>query len=209
MIREVVQTLSAERFGTYLTAAGHDRERAQKLYLWNAHMGEAFHTPIQAVEVALRNGINKALIIKYGKDWWRNQALLKILDIEREFDLTTVQKRIRNRNLPLINGQIVAGLSFGFWVGMLRKRYNPDIWSSHLRVSFPNLPPTENRDSLLRAASLVALLRNRISHHEPIFKRNVSADYADMMALLNWICPATHDWIRPHCQTPIVIRRKP
>jgi len=150
----VIQTLSPERFGTYLTASGHNYDRAQKLYIWNAHMGEAFHTPIQAVEVALRNNINKALIAKYGSDWWKEPSFLQVIDRERTIDLEMVKRRIKKRGLSLVTGQIVAGLSFGFWVGMLQRRYNPDIWGAHLRTSFPNLPRTENRDSLSRCCGI-------------------------------------------------------
>jgi len=39
---------------------------ALALYLWNAQLGAAFHVPIQAVEVALRNSVNKALILSNG-----------------------------------------------------------------------------------------------------------------------------------------------
>ncbi|MGJ3264523.1 MAG: hypothetical protein ACFE0R_14940 [Salinarimonas sp.] len=44
--------LSSDRLSTYITAANQDLRRALALYLWNARLGEAFHTPIQAVEVA-------------------------------------------------------------------------------------------------------------------------------------------------------------
>ena len=209
MILLVIEALSPDRFETYLTAAGRDDARAQKLYIWNAHIGGAFHTPIQAVEIALRNGINKALMARYGQDWWENEAFLNIVDRERRSNLETVQSRIKNRRISLSTGQIVAGLSFGFWVGMLQRRYNPDVWGAQLRLAFPNLPQTENRNSLFRAAGAVSHLRNRISHHEPIFKRDISADYSTMMALLNWISPATHDWVRPHCRVQEVLRRKP
>ena len=61
--------ISAERFSTYLTAAGHDESRALLLYLWNARMGEAFHLPIQAVEVGLRNCVDHALRSEFGAIW--------------------------------------------------------------------------------------------------------------------------------------------
>jgi hypothetical protein len=209
MVQMVIQALSADRFATYLTAAGHNHDRAQKLYIWKAQIGEAFHTPIQAVEVALRNGISRALTTKYGHDWWMNQAFLKAIDENRETDLNTVRRRIENQKIKLVTGQIVAGLSFGFWVGMLQRRYNSILWASCLGISFPDLPQSENRNSLLQRAKAVAQLRNRISHHEPIFSRDISADYAAMMLLLKWISPAKHDWIRPHCRVQEVLRRKP
>lgn len=209
MLPTLIQTLSAERFGTYLKAAGHDPHRALRLYVWNAQIGGAFHTPIQAVEIALRNGVNKALIARFGPDWWRHRRLLEILDRERQADLAIVIKRIRKRQLALVTGQIVAGLSFGFWTGMLQRRYNPEIWGAQLRAAFPHLPITEDRDALFRLASGVAVLRNRISHHEPIFKRDLSNDFATVMRLLKWICPWTHEWIRPHCHAPELMRSKP
>ena len=68
----MVSTISRERFSTYLTGAGHDESRALALYLWNAQVGAAFHIPLQAVEVALRNSVNHALVAKFGAEWWKS-----------------------------------------------------------------------------------------------------------------------------------------
>lgn len=209
MFRVIIQTLSVERFGKYLLAAGGDTDRAIRLYVWNAHVGEAFHTPIQTVEVALRNSVNHALVAKFGPEWWQNPVFLRVADIERRQDLDTVKKRIKNRNQVLTTAQIVASLSFGFWASMLQPRYNPDIWSSQLKASFPSLPATETRGSLWAAARDVGFLRNRISHHEPIFERDLTKDFGAIMALIGWICPPTSAWIRPHCRVPILVRAKP
>ncbi|MDP2354981.1 MAG: hypothetical protein Q8M31_02835 [Beijerinckiaceae bacterium] len=205
----MIETLSTERFATYLKAAGYNRDRAMRLYVWNAHVGEAFHTPIQTVEVALRNGVNKALRSTFGDYWWADEKYRKTIDRERHSDLDTVEKRIRKRGLTMVNGQVVAGLSFGFWVGMLQPRYNPALWGAQLRPCFVKLPATETRDSLFKSASAIAGLRNRISHHEPIIARDLSADFAEIMKLLGWICPDTREWVRPHCRVPELIRSKP
>lgn len=205
----ILRTLSTDRFSTYLVASGHDQQRAFKMYIWNAQVGEAFHTAIQAVEVALRNSINYGIIRKYNTDWWRNSDLSTILDEERTGDLSEVLRRISNRGLTLCNGQVVAGLSFGFWVGMLQRRYNPPIWSQHFRHAFPHLPGGIARDDILEKARTVAKLRNRISHHEPLVKRDISADYKNVMDLLTWLCPTKVRWIREHSRVPDVLRRKP
>jgi hypothetical protein len=60
-IAAILVAISPDRFLTYLKASGHDVNRALRLYLWNARIGEGFHIPIQAVEVALRNSVNTAL----------------------------------------------------------------------------------------------------------------------------------------------------
>lgn len=209
MFSVVIQTLSTDRFDTYLKAAGHNVDRALNLYIWNARVGAAFHTPIQAVEVALRNCINKALLTKFGPNWWQNQAFTKLLSLERRADLDMVKRRLQSKGLMISTAQIVAGLSFGFWVGLLSPAFNPDLWSSQLRPTFPHLPTTETRGTLFKFARDVATLRNRISHHEPIFKRNLLQDFGELMKLLAWVCPPTESWIRPHCEVPALMRLKP
>lgn len=201
--------ISTERMGTYLVASGHDQQRAAKLYIWNALVGEAFHLPIQAVEVGLRNRINHALTAKFGSEWWNCQAYLDLIDAERLDDLNLVRSRIKRRKQTLGTGQIVAGLSFGFWVGMLAKRYNPDLWSGHLHSSLLHFPKDRGRKSLALEAGEIVTLRNRIWHHEPIFKRNLSDDYRRVMQCLEWLCPIKHAWIKPHCKVPQILRQKP
>lgn len=209
MPERVIRTLSARRFETYLHAAGHDRTRAVDLYLWNAKIGAAFHIPIQAVEVALRNNVNQALMAEFGSDWWKERRFLAVIDRERHRDLRTVRSRIAHRGLTLETDQVVAGLSFGFWVGMLQPKYNPTVWGAHLRAVFPALPSSESRDTLFRLASSVANFRNRISHHEPLIKTDVLKVHGDVLRLLSWLCPATAQWIRPHCEVPRLVRVKP
>jgi len=208
-LQAIHDILSTDRFTTYLMASGHNTERAMRLYAWNALVGETFHVPSQAVEVGLRNRINNALIARYGNDWWNNQNFINVLDPPRIADLNLVRTRIQARQLPMITGQIVAGLSFGFWAGMLQARYNPDIWSRHLHPSFPFLPPQIDRKKLSDEVRNLVELRNRISHHEPLIRRDLMRDHSRVMQLLNWLCPTKAAWLRPYCRAPAIIRQKP
>ena len=203
------RAISSARLGTYLTASGFDEARALRLYLWNAALGDAFHLPVQGVEVALRNCVNAALCDRFGAEWWSSGAFRKSCDRERGADIETSLRRIQNRGRPAITGQVVANLSFGFWVGMLQARYNPTIWSSHLRVGFPDLPAGVSRYDLAASSKRVADLRNRIWHHEPIFRMDLSDEYRAAMELLTWLCPAKAVWLRPQCRVPQVLRQKP
>ena len=209
LIDQLRPSISNDRLGTYLTAAGFSEERALRLYVWNAYVGEAFHLPIQGVEVGLRNRVNSALCAKFGQDWWNERKFLTIADRERKIDIETAQRRIKNRGSQTVTSQIVANLSFGFWVGLLQPRYNPDVWSSFLRASFQNLPPEKNRFDLAASAKRVNDLRNRIWHHEPIFRMDLSDEFRAVMELLGWICPIKAAWIRPQCRVPQVLRQKP
>lgn len=209
MTEVIIQSLSLRRFETYLKAAGHNTERALRLYLWNARLGAAFHLPIQAVEVSLRNRINTVLVAEFGPNWWQEAQFLGLADHDRKRDLDTVKSRTSRRGAELDTDQVVASLSFGFWAGMLHRRYNPQIWGRHLASGFPDLPADIDRDKLHQAVIKVARLRNRISHHEPLIKTNVMQHLQETMTLLRWLCPSTAAWIRPHCDVPKVIREKP
>ncbi len=209
LIEALKLSISSDRLATYLTAVGFDEERALRLYLWNATIGEAFHLPIQAVEVGLRNCINAALCAEYGSDWWQNSTFLASIDHERQTDISMAQRRITNRGHTLATSQIVATLSFGFWVGMLQPRFNPTVWTKHIGNAFIYLPDNRYRSDLASSAKRTADLRNRIWHHEPIFRENISDEFRSVMELLGWICPEKAAWIRPNCRVLSLLRQKP
>lgn len=208
-VHALSEIISPLRLGTYLKAAGHDAERALRLYLWNAQVGEAFHIPVQAVEVGLRNRVSSGLHAAYGDEWWRETEYLAEVEQKQADDISLALRRLTSKNKPHSTGQVVAALSFGFWVAMLHKRHNPAIWSQHFRTSFPHLPPGVTLTALRDEVREIADLRNRLWHHEPIFKRNLSNDHARCMRVVMWLCPAKAAWIRPHCRFPRLIREKP
>lgn len=209
LIDQLRPVVSDERIGTYLTAAGFDVERALRLYIWNALIGEAFHLPIQSVEVGLRNRINALLIKLYGEEWWQEPAFLKVVGAGPEKDIELALKRIRNRRLALTTGQVVATLSFGFWAGLLHKRFNPSIWGGRLHSAFPAFPAEKSRADLAHSVKRIADFRNRVWHHEPIIKCDLLAEYSVALELLGWICPVKATWVRPHCRVPALMREKP
>lgn len=118
-------------------------------------------------------------------------------------------RRIRNRKQVENDGQVIAGLSFGFWVAMLQPRYNPAVWSAQLRSTFPSFPKEKGRKTLAQKVSNVVWLRNRIWHHEPIIKLDLSARHSEVLELLGWLSPEKAAWIRPYCRVPLLLREKP
>lgn len=209
MLQLLEPTLSQARMGTYMLEAGHDEARALQLYQWNAQLGEAFHLPIQAVEIALRNRINAVLVSKFGADWWSRTAFLSLADGRQIAAIDEAKARFGKRGQAVVTGQIVAGLSFGFWVSMLDARYNPSVWSHALATGFPDLPAGKSRDDLQKVSRQIAKFRNRISHHEPIFKANITQEYSRCMEMLMWLCRHKQKWIKPQCKVMTVLRLKP
>ena len=207
----VITTLSQVRFATYLTAAGHNQQKAFDLYLWNAKLGAAFVTPIQTVEIALRNCIDQALRAEFGQSWFTNTRFIEIAGpLNSQIIANTLTSASRpSANQILSTDQIVARLSFGFWVGMLHDRFEHQLWRKWLNTSFPHLPTGTDRKSIAKIAKNTSRIRNRIFHHEPILAENNSQLFTDMMTLLSWICPTSKLWVQPHCQVQVVLRQKP
>ncbi|MCY4005528.1 MAG: hypothetical protein OXE84_01670 [Rhodobacteraceae bacterium] len=76
--------LSHERLSTYLAAADRDREMAVRLHIRNTAVSAAFYGPLQVLEVALRNAMNRRLGEVYGRAWYDNdQAGFDRLAMER------------------------------------------------------------------------------------------------------------------------------
>ena len=71
-LTEIEAALSHERLQPYLDAAGGDRVRALRLYLWNTAVSAAFYGPLQGLEVVLRNAIHRQLSERYGSAWYAN-----------------------------------------------------------------------------------------------------------------------------------------
>lgn len=209
MLQELKGTMSDARLATYLVAAGHDDDRALEIYRWNVKLGESFHLPIQAVEIALRNRIDAVLCSHFCGDWWRDAAFEGIATCKQKAQIQETRQRISRRGADMVTGQIVAGLSFGFWVSMLDKRFFPTVWSKSLATAFPHLPKSIERQEVQTTMRRIADFRNRIWHHEPIFKDNTTARYSDCMTALGWLSMPKKQWVKPQCTVMSVVRAKP
>ena len=71
--------------------------------------------------------------------------------------------------------RIVAELTFGFWVDIFTKPYhnikNERLWPNLEADVFPNLSPSErNHSKIYGKLKEIKNLRNRLSHHEPVWK---------------------------------------
>ncbi|KAF0185948.1 MAG: hypothetical protein FD163_616 [Hyphomonadaceae bacterium] len=208
-LNQIIQSISEGRLSKYLYVAAQDKQRALKLYMWNTLLCEAFYIIIQTVEVNLRNKINAGLVSSFGENWWEHPRFRKAIESERLRDLEITIQRIMNSNKQINNRRIVAGLSFGFWSAMLGDRYNQYIWSKHFVNIFTESTGKFDRKKLRQEITKIVALRNKISHHEPIFQDNLHEHYSRVMKTNYWLCPPTADWAKKLCRVPMLIRQKP
>jgi len=100
--------------------------------------------------------------------------------------------------------------SFGFWRYLVAKRYQTTAWPA-LQKAFLHHPvgPSAPRHDVEDRMQRIHVLRNRIAHHEPIFKRNLNHDHDDMLMLVGWISTEGRDWVGGISRVDALIAQRP
>ena len=154
-----------------------------ELFIFISEISAALWVHIIAFETTLRDFISEKLQRIYGViDWWLVPNLLSRSDL-KDFDYAI--KRLNGRQLPISNENVVANLSFSFWVELLSKRYHQKIWMKLVKF-FPAYPG--RREDFYNKAREIRNLRNVIAHHGPILRRDLFRDHAylhELTALLD------------------------
>ncbi|MCB2262138.1 MAG: Abi family protein [Candidatus Thiosymbion ectosymbiont of Robbea hypermnestra] len=206
-VLEALETsLSPERMSTYVKAAGGDREKALRLYTWNTAVSAAFYEPLQGLEITLRNAMHRQLRITYGSDWYDNPACG--LDVGALDRIDKAKKTLQKQGYVTDPPHLVAALSFGFWVSLLgkggrgpvpnrsKRNYDMTLWRTALHKAFPQ--SHRSRVNTHKPLDYLRTFRNRIAHHEPIFNRDLGADFHSILEVSSWLCPHTAAWIKHH-----------
>lgn len=200
--------ISPERLSTYRKAVGHDTTRALALYAWNMKLSASFMPLLGSAEICLRNLILAQVTTVFGPYWWQSQAFLSVLGGQGKGIVKRAENKIVARGNSVDAGRMTAELSFGFWQNMLLPKYAGPLWSL-LHSNFIDLPPVVDQTALYKKCGIVRELRNRISHHEPIFQRNISQDYSDCLTLVGWLSTAKATWLKPHLTVMALLRQRP
>ncbi len=177
-----------------------NRAESLRAYYWNKALAASLYPAIQCLEVTLRNAIDRAIKnnppqqnMYAVNDWWfKNLAIYignkKFPAADRfhsngsikkftweEQQITKVTKGFINKNVSYNSSKIIAGLDFGFWTNLLSTSYvdtgsSTLLWPNLLADVFPNAPATIQLADIRSKMDRVREFRNRISHHEPVWK---------------------------------------
>ena len=203
----VASIISQERLTKYMIAAGGDSEVALAIYGWNIQISEAFFPLLSAAEVCLRNTISARLIQVYGHRWWNKSAFHLLIGGTGK----GIVLRARNnlvRKGPVTSGRMIAELSFGFWVQMLKQENVAALWTP-IHASFADLPEAVTYAQFYERCDEVKEFRNRIFHHEPIIERDILYEYSKILGLITWISSDKGEWIKKYSRVATVARSKP
>ncbi|MCO5223701.1 MAG: hypothetical protein M9947_19330 [Thermomicrobiales bacterium] len=175
---ELELAVSKDRLDPFRPASGDQLETAIQ-YFWNVALCQALYPSLNMLEVVTRNSLHRFLEQQFGRpDWYDDPSFLQ----RRERDDVVLAKRLVHRTgKPVTPGRIVAALNFGFWVSLLDALYGDDasgprLWgafpSPNLALVFPYAPAgfQPYRRRIHGRLDDFRLLRNRVSHYEPIWQ---------------------------------------
>lgn len=192
--------LSDNRLAPYVRAERGDLSRAIARYYWNVELCRVYYPVLQALEVALRNNIDRAVAPAFPVARWRHVE--SWIDREprvavhpgSEGQIAKAKDAILRRDpstdgwfpdLGRGHGDLLAATSFGFWVGLLEGAYaDPGtrgvvLWGSDPlaprleKAVFPGaagVPMTSIRVTFNR----IRQFRNRAFHHEPVWPKRAT-----------------------------------
>lgn len=185
----LVDSISRERLGRYLAETAGNMDAAIALYERNCRLSEAFYSPLQVMEVCLRNRLSAEMARRFGDDWLWNGA--PPLANDAVDNIAKVSGSIAPS--PLTSGRIIAEMNFGFWVGLLGPRYDATLWRQSLHRAFRASGP--RRRSIVHGRfNALRRFRNRIAHHEPIFHRPIIQLHDEVIESIGWMCVDTRAW---------------
>lgn len=206
MTAEFEATLSLERFARYLEWRSGDHARALELYALNTQLSEALYTPLQILEITLRNRIHAVLTEARHERWFEDDGYLLL---EHQCcQITEAAEQVGERRDPT-PGRIVAALTFSFWTAMLGSRYE-ELWQKTLH----DIARREDgkglaRKDFSRPLSPIRALRNRVAHHEPIVQWDLPKHYRNILQLIRWLSPAAAEWCKRYSRFPEVYPDEP
>jgi Protein of unknown function (DUF2934) len=209
--------LSQTRLSTYETEAGSTASgdpQAVALYAWNAQMSAAFLVPLHICEVMIRNAVSEALERVHGPRWpWQAGFQASLPSVPAQVGYSPRDDLQKVATEQPTTGKVIPELKFVFWEQMFTKRHDLRLWDAHLKSVFPeHLPPMTVRDLRKRIygdLEAIRKLRNRIAHHEPIFKRNLAEDFNRIVDLVRLRSPLMESWMVANQQVLELIHRTP
>jgi hypothetical protein len=212
-IFELSLVLSAPRLARYVEASHRNRRLALSSYRWNAEVSAAMMVPLHLCEVILRNAISEAIENVYGPNWWVVGSGFERSLPHGRAGYSAVDDLNKARAGHATASKVIPDLKFMFWVTMFTSRHDGRLWNPLIKSLFPNLPPSwgpsMSRRVLYQQLDAIRILRNRIAHHEPIFMRDLAADYRRLQKVVSWRSKEASRWMDSFQTVTAILARKP
>jgi hypothetical protein len=186
---------------SYLAECDGDVAAAWRLYVWNISISGAFYPLLHFVEITLRNGLHRELSIHFDRtDWWS----VAPLNEHGQRLVKEAREKISTPRSTQGNERLMTKLTFGFWVSLVSQTYDRALWVPSLHRAFPHYG--RRRDVLHAELRETLRLRNRVMHHEPIYRCDLQTDHDIIYRVLGYMSPGLSTVVRHVDQVPQMLR---
>ena len=188
--------LSSERLSRYKKNENETNEEIISRYLLNIKLSEAFYPALALFEITLRNRIDYSISKNINNNWLLDENITKFFF---DTEIKSYNKVVNRFKKDYTKGQLLAELNLGFWVGLFKNQYNTSIWDKPKVFNdvFPNFQGgfINCKKHVYPKIRKIHEIRNRISHHEPIFDETNGIDncFRDLEQVLFWLSPEAKD----------------
>ena len=190
--KKLNKILSSEKMEAYnFRNKGASDKELYAHYLWNIQLSEALYPLLQGVEIALRNGICNAIMIKYNLNFY--DFCNNNLQLKEQNKVNSIKKEFIKIKKVFSNGNLIESLSFGFWTALFDARYehNHILWPHLLKSTFPHAKNSLcKRKEISKKLNKIRRLRNRIFHHGSIWHwKDLEIQHELIIETLKWLSP--------------------
>lgn len=206
--------LTSDRFDAYREHQAESDWDLLARYAWNLGLGGALYSSLNLLEIGVRNRLDLAITGREGPTWYDDPDL--VVEKAGQDAVAKVKATLVAESKTITPGRVVAGLDFGFWTGLLSSKYEQG-WASTTGGQPPLLPvvgqrplwpalmpvafPGRTRKQLSGRLNDIRKLRNRVFHHEPIWRglplpnRNLKPlrqQHREILEAITWVSPDLH-----------------
>jgi len=187
--KKIESSLATERIDAY-RQDGAMPVVALARYLWNMALCESLYSPLQIVEIALRNAIHDSLRVREGADNWYD-CITDLADRQNR-QIKEARTNLQREQKTVTPGRMVAEFHFGFWTSFFNKCHAGSGIGHFLASQVFSCAPRAERNmkNLDKRLTLIRGLRNRVFHHERIIHwKDLDAQHVAILNLIEWINP--------------------
>jgi len=154
-------------------------------YTKNLQLSNQFYIPLSILEISLRNSLNQFFNDKVGENWLFDKIFIKS---QLQAKIDTAIKILKQQNKEINQDNIIAELSFGFWIMLLKKPFQEYLRYKDLKVIFPNISIEKdikvNRHYIFTKVNNIRLFRNKVFHFDKIVNKEEYKDIEDDICLV-------------------------
>lgn len=208
--------LSAERLSAYALPEDTDEVDSVARYLWNLALCSALQPALHTLEITVRNHlftVSKKIVDETKLSFDRIPCWLdarpSLLTNREAETVEQAKETIARRSSRMTEGRLVSALGLGFWVSLCKRPYEqgraggPRLWPELAKRGFPHLPQAKRtRSQIFHALDPLRELRNRVSHHEAVWDRQLSRGHQEVLKTLAWINRDLAATLKAHSPLP-------